>query len=205
MPSRTSRPPAHSGPSHAYIKSALAYHASQIIVLWVLVGFMSLGAFLSMLSYMTRLEDAEYGVAVMHQRLKQLELKAERMALEKIMPSMDATTTTHSKPATTLSGSMVTSPSGALNRGSLSPDGTKYAGYNDTVKGKIGLAVEILATKKVRYIEILNTNLESTGAGTASASTMGARWVDNSTIEYDVLVTKNGAQVKEVRTTQIFY
>lgn len=166
---------------------------------------MSLGAFLTLLLDMARLDDAEYNVAMMNQRLMSLEAKADKMALEKIMPPTDALAPAPTGPATKLTGSSVTSPSGALNRGSLSPDGTKYAGYNDTVKGKIGLAVEIVATKKVKYIEILNTNIESTGAGTAMASTMSVRWVDNSTIEYDVLVTKNGAQVKETRTTRIYF
>lgn len=97
------------------------------------------------------------------------------------------------------------SPSGALTRGSLSPDGTKYAGYEDVVKGKIGLSVESVDSQKVKRIEIFNPTIESTGAGTQLESSMSVRWKDNQTIEYDVLVKKQGVERKEIRNAKIFF
>jgi len=211
MPIRSSRSRA-AVPAHATVPSwmnrALAYHASQITVLWIIVVFMTLAGFLVMLSYMLRLGTAERGLVDAQRHLLLLEASFEKLSANSVVqPSvtqLPVVQPTHSAPATTL-GLPSTSPSGALDRGSLSPDGSRYAGYNDTVKGKIGMAVEIIATGKVRYIDIFDPRTDSTGSGTASEAAMSVRWKDASTIEYDVLVTKNGVQTKEARTTKIYF
>lgn len=100
------------------------------------------------------------------------------------------------------------SPSGILSRGSLSSDGSKFAGYEDVKVGKKGIAVELLkdttSARKERYIVIFNALTESTGVGTAFEKEMSVRWKDAKTIEYDVLVKVKGEWKKETREVQIF-
>lgn len=122
-------------------------------------------------------------------------------------PAPDALAALVAKQATTTSAVPLAamSPSGALDRGSLSADGTRYAGYEDGVKGKIGIGVEIVATKQVKHIVIFDPRSESTGKGTPSESNMSVRWKDAQTIEYDVLVKKSGNWVKETQTVKIFF
>lgn len=194
MPPRTS-------PSSQSLRRAVAYHASQITILWIVVLFMTIGSFLVILFLVSKLELTRIQLALTVNELG----KAEQLIRQMSRLTQPAAGLPTSAFAPSAAASSAASPSGALVRGSLSPDGTKYAGYNDAVKSKIGIAVEILATGKVRYVELF-PKADSTGSGTASESGMSVRWKDDSTIEYDVLVTKSdGRQVKETRTTQIYY
>jgi len=184
------------------MRRAVTYHASSITILWVVVLLMSIGIWLVLLVDMLRIDALERNNIILQIQVADLRLRLEPslQAPPVVAPTPAPTTTLPTAPP---SASM--SPSGALSRGSLSPDGTKYAGYNDTVKGKLGIAVEILETKKVRYIEIFNAITESTGKGTAFESAMSVRWKDDQVIEYDVLVKKGDGWVKETRTTKIFF
>ena len=210
MPIRSSRSRA-AAPAHAtvppWMNRALAYHASQITILWIVVFSMTFAGFMVILSTRMRLEVAERALVSTQQHLLSVEATLGDLTARPVMQPPSVTQLpmmqpTHSAPATIL-GMPGKSPSGALVRGSLSPDGTKYAGYNDTVKGKIGMAVEIVATGKVRYIDIFDPRIDSTGSGSMNEALMSVRWKDASTIEYDVLVTKNGVQTKQTRTTRI--
>ena len=121
------------------------------------------------------------------------------------MMTTSATTSTlaapplpNSLPAT----SATLSPDGGLDRGSLSPDGTKFAGYEDNIKGKIGVAVETLADKRIRHVVLFSPS-QSTGKGTPYEDQMSVSWKDNSTIVYNVLTTANGKQTITTETVQI--
>lgn len=185
------------------MRRAVTYHASSITILWVVVLLMSIGIWLVLLVDMLRIDALERNNIILQIQVADLRLRLEpsQQAAPPVVAPAPAPTTT--LPTAPPSASM--SPSGALSRGSLSPDGTKYAGYNDTVKGKLGIAVEVLETKRVRYIEIFNAITESTGKGTEFESAMSVRWKDAQTIEYDVLVKKGDSWVKETRTTKIFF
>lgn len=92
--------------------------------------------------------------------------------------------------------------SGLLHRGSLSPDGTKFAGYDETTKGKIGIAVETLSDKRIRHIVIFSKS-QSSGAGTPFEEVMSVTWLGKQTIQYDVLETINGKQSKRTEIVKI--
>jgi hypothetical protein len=95
-----------------------------------------------------------------------------------------------------------TSPNGQLMRGSFSPDGTKFAGYEEKRPAQRGIAVEVPAEGRVRYVMIFSPS-QSTGAGTTLEPQMSVRWVDDKTIEYDVLVTEGGNQEKRTERIRI--
>ncbi|MFH1621004.1 MAG: hypothetical protein ABIB04_02875 [Patescibacteria group bacterium] len=221
MPSRTlgsrairSKP--SSVPSDSYYKRAVPFHGSLITILGVTFLLMSIAIWLVLLVYVIRLDNLER--KLMLGQINSANCDYKIGSLEKKMLSGLETT-----PPTGTTGSLIpsaTSPtavlppeitdtgkslSGKLVRGSLSPDGTKYAGYEETEKGKIGIAVEIVATGKIRYIVIFNPNTESTGAGSVLAQNMSVRWVDDKTIEYDLLISKNGGQVKDTERVAIFF
>jgi hypothetical protein len=167
---------------------------------------MFLGISLALLAFVARMERIEARMAVLNASLTEL-ITAKPIAPTDLKPlpveGMPTAPTVPSAPAAPVTSAA--SPSGVLKRGSLSPDGTKYAGYEETTKGKIGIAVETVSGGRVRYIVIFNPFTESTGAGAPSASEMSVRWVDNQTIEYDVLVTRNGNQTKETEQVRIFF
>jgi len=214
MPTRSSRPAA----SSAGNKRAIAYHAAMITALWVVVLFMCLGVWLVLLVNMLRLDAVEKRLTSLEHQLSNnqvLNVLAPMIPTTPLgaLPSAGATTTppagsptnTAPTPTPTPTAGATTSPSGALDRGSLSPDGTKFAGYNDTVKGKIGIAVELVSTGKVKYIVLFSPFSESTGKGTPQEGNLSVRWKDNSTIEYDELVKQGSDWVKQTNTVKIYF
>lgn len=209
MPIRSSRKTAqHAGMSasfEAYLKRAVTYHASAITVLWVVVLFFSLGLGLTLLVQSVRLDATERGQQFLAQRVAALE--QEVIAIKgQIMATKGTETAPSSVPPTTKPPTSATaSPSGTLTRGSLSPDGTKYAGYDDVTKGKLGIGVEVIGETRIRHVVLFNTKAETSGTGTGSEPMLSVRWLDNQTIEYDVLALKSGTWSKETRTVKIFF
>lgn len=206
MPPRTSsrtrssaaRAEAPSG-SHEY-RHVIASHGSLLTILWVVLLFLSLGIGLTLFVQKVRMDADGRSIAVLSQRVDELQRRVMLLS----QPASPVATPTTAVGAPNVLPTNV-SASGLLERGSLSPDGTKYAGYDVTTKGKIGIGVEILQTKQVKHIVIFNPNTESTGNGTTDESNLSVRWVDSNTIEYDLLVKKGGAWVKEVQTVNIFF
>jgi len=197
----TAKPGVHSPKDHT---CAVVYHSWSITVLWILVFFLSLGFGLTLLKLWVQVNDVDskscgawettYGT--LETRVKDLQSKIDVLA----PPAPVASTNEVSAPISPVAVSA--SPSGALVRGSLSPDGTKFAGFNDASKLRRGVGVEILSTGKIRNIVLFSAN-ESSGAGGSNESTMGVRWVDDKTIQYDVLVGKGDAAKKTTETVTI--
>ncbi len=204
MPSRASR---SSDSASAYIRRAIPYHATVITILWVTVLFLSFGFAMLLLVQsarnvaMQRTLDSVVRQQLAAQkdlRVLQRDVDVLQQACARIFPQALAQPNASSTVT-------ATSPSGVLVRGSFSSDGSKYAGYDTSTVGKKGIGVEIVATTRVKHIEIFNPRTESTGAGTLGTS-MSVRWKDANTIEYDVLVKKaDGTQTKETRTTKIYF
>ncbi len=96
----------------------------------------------------------------------------------------------------------ITSPSGKLLRGSMSSDGKKFAGYQIANSAKRGVAVELLDTKQTKYIVLFSPS-QSTGSNSTYETSMSVRWKDAKTVEYDVLETVGGKQVKKTETVTI--
>ncbi len=187
------------------MKRAVAYHGSLLTILWVSLLFFMLASFYVVLSMKIRLDRAEAHIAVLETAYTDLATSAVPVPA----PAPPVTLPTNEVMPPTSTGSaavLMMSPSGALDRGMMNASGTRYAGYNDTVKGKIGVAVEVKGESRPRYIVIFNPYTESTGKGTSYDSQMSVRWVDDSTIEYDVLVTNaDKTQKIETRTVQIYF
>ena len=149
----------------------------------------------------SRLQGAMQELSVLEQRMA-----TQSPVMQAMTPPTTPTVPTNALPVSEPSSS----PTGQLDRGMMSPDGSKYAGYEDTVKGKIGIAVEILSlnsttTHKIKYIVIFNPFTQSTGLNSPQGTGMSVRWKDNSTIEYDVLTKKGSSWVKETSTVKIFF
>ena len=181
-------------------RESIAHHGSSITILWVLMVCMSIAVWMVLLVTMLRLDQLEATLAdSLRQQVDSQQVTRPITDTLATLVAKDSTSTT----SLSLNGSV--SPSGALDRGSLSADGTKYAGYDSIVKGKIGIGVEIPATKQVKHIVLFDTRSQSTGKGTPFEGMMSARWKDASTIEYDILVRKNGEWKKEVQSTKIFF
>ncbi len=182
-------------------QSAHLYFSTSITLLWVLVlslGF-GLGLVLMVLSNSVRLARHDQRLTMQRLDVLQNQLAAIRRYIAKQHTVSSAVYTG------ALGSSTPKSPSGALSRGSLSPDGKKYAGYEDVLSGKLGLSLEMLDTGKLKRLEIFNPLTESTGADTPFDSLMSVRWKDQQTIEYDVLVKRQGVQKKETRNAKIFF
>ena len=184
--------PIRSTASSPYIRRAVVYHATMITILWVLVLFLSLGFGISMLQSNVRLSMLEQQNAVQALRIEEL---------SNVPPQAIETPTTTSMATSTSEETTY----GILNRGSLSADGSKYAGYDDTTVGKKGIGVQVIGETRVRHIVIFNTKTELSGNGTPSDAGMSVRWKDASTFEYDVLVVKGGTTVKETRESTIYF
>ena len=206
MPTRTLRPRA-AAVSKDFTR-AIAYHSSAITILWILVAFLALGFIFLILVFYARLCADEQDLALLNNSLvkTQQSVLSLQDKVRTLMPKSAEAPAAVTNVAGGLTPALNASPSGLLNRGALSPDGTKYAGYDDTTKGKIGIGVETLADKRIRHIVIFNTKTESSGAQISSQQ-LGVRWIDNQTIEYDVMVLKSGqtAPVKETLTTKIYF
>lgn len=201
MPTRTLRAkPAAATPQKDYLQ-AIAYHSSAITIFWILFLFLSLGfVFLFLVQY-AKIEMLMQDVAALNEQL----VKTQRavISLQQRVPALQvAVPTMEEAPiASTSSAALIPAGpaySGILTRGAFSPDGTKYAGYDDVTKGKLGIGVETLADKRVRRV-VLFTAAESSGAGTTKESLMSVSWKDNSTIMYNVLVNKTTIETRTVK------
>ncbi|MFZ2803706.1 MAG: hypothetical protein WA001_00625 [Patescibacteria group bacterium] len=215
MPTRPSR--SSSAPSHDH-KRAIAYHAAAITMLWVVVLLMSLGVWLVLLADMIRLDrlDAEVTMIAQDFVAAQQTMQAQptvptQAPMIPATPPQPMPSPTSTLPPTTGSASLpgmpgnTTSPDGLLDRGSLSPDGTKFAGFDDTTAGKIGIAVEVIASQQEKHIVIFNPSSESTGKGMPQEGDLSVRWVDNSHIQYDELIKQDGQWFKQTKTVEIFF
>ena len=209
---------------HAYHRRTLGQHGAHIMMLWIVLLSFGLAGALMILTIATRLQtlesngsrlmDVEALIGQQEIRLGQLVEAVKQLSPMGQKPVM--TTSTVAVPSSPIPGTPVTtqpalvsmtSPSGALSRGSISPDGSKFAGYEDVKVGKKGIAVELLkdaGARKERYIVIFGLS-ESTGIGTPSEKDMSVRWKDAKTIEYDVLVKVKNEWKKETREVQIFF
>ena len=207
----------------AYLKRAVTYHAAMITVLWVFGLFFAFAMSLTLLVETSRIDVLEQTQAALvqqavssQQALVDLQMKQSQggslipqagvPAMATSTSAVVAPTTPGAVPTLPFAGDSEMSPSGTLDRGALSPDGKRYAGYDDVTKGKLGIGVEILGDARIRHIVLFNPKTETSGAGTAEAATMSVRWTDSDTISYDVLVkAANGTQKVETRTVQIFF
>ncbi len=201
MPPRTLR----SAASHAdtYIKRAVVYHATAITVLWVVVLFFSFAMGLVLLvqsAQIAALEQALGSGSQTDQNAQAIsQLQSNFAVLNRSCVKLPSATT-----PTTLGAP--TSADAVLTRGAFSPDGKKYAGYDDVTVGKKGIGVRVGGEAKVRHILIFNPRTESSGVGTPDESTLSVRWTDNQNIDYDVLVKNaSGAQTKETRSVKIYF
>lgn|GEM_PF-1405737 len=206
----------------AYHRRTLGQHGAHITMLWILLLSFSFAGAMMMLNMSVRLSNLEESAP----RLVALEslLNTEEARLNQLIEAVNqlnptgVTTTplmpnptvppTSTPPTSTNTTAPVpaSAPSAGLSRGSVSPDGTKYAGYEDVKVGKKGLAVELLnltTGRRERYIVIFSLS-ESTGIGTAFEKDMSVLWKDANTIQYDVLVKKGQNWVKETREVNIF-
>jgi len=192
-------------------------------LIWVLITVLSLGfAWVMLVSYM-RLDAQQRNVDALNRELYDSQMRLQWMQRSLKNFSTDDMTLPPSVPPmmgeTSTPDTMMQAPSatsvqadasgyaGILTRGSYSPDGTKYAGYDDVTAGKIGLGVESFnENNKLRRVVLFNRYTESSGAGTPDESMLNVRWLDDSTIEYDVLVKKgDGSTSKETREIKIFF
>ncbi|MDQ7815179.1 MAG: hypothetical protein RDU25_05245 [Patescibacteria group bacterium] len=191
-------------------------------LIWVLITVLSLGfAWVMLISYM-RLDAQQRNVDTLNRELFDSEMRLQWMqrSLKNFstdnmslppseppmmgeIPTFDATT---QPPSTTSGQADLSGYTGILTRGSYSPDGKKYAGYDDVTQGKIGLGVESFAENKLRHVILFNRYSESSAVGTPDESMLSVRWIDNDTIQYDVMVKKaDGSATKETREINIFF
>ncbi|MFA4955089.1 MAG: hypothetical protein WC641_07315 [Patescibacteria group bacterium] len=170
-------------------------------VLLTLVLFLALGSALALLDYSDKLNTQAQALAEMQVRLDMTEQTLVALQGNLNAPASPSVAPTTPPPVVT---SDDVSPGGLLHRGSRSPDGTKYAGYDDTTAGKKGIGVEILASGAVKHIVIFARS-EASGTGTPQATELGVRWKSDSVIQYDVLVTKNGQQTKQTEDVEIYF
>lgn len=188
----------------SYLKRAVVYHASAVTVLWVVLLFVSFGIALTLLVQMLRLNVTEQAHAILVARVRELGLDARdlRNQLAEIKKNATSTVSERAIPP----GAADPRSFGTLTRGSMSPDGKKYAGYDDGTQGKRGISVIVIGETRVRHITLFNPRAESSGIGTPEESSMSVRWIDTQTIEYDVIVKQaNGQQSRETRTTKIYF
>ncbi len=208
MPTRTLRQRQIPAATYKDWTHAIAYHSSAVTIFWLLFLFLTLGFAMLLLGFYSKMTTLEQDLALVNQSLVKTQLSVINLQdqMTKLNPPATIPTPNPLIPAATLPATSNTSPSSLLNRGALSPDGTKYAGYDDTTKGKLGVGVETLSDKKVRHVVIFNSKTESSGAELSSQQ-LSVRWVDSQTIQYDVLVTKSGQPepTKETRTVQIYF
>ncbi len=198
------------------LRLKVARQSALITILFILVAGFGLGGALVFCQYVDRIAGLEQMQSpAMMSDMQQLNTRLQSAmqdlaALQQHATPAPTTTTTPSvvSPNGLPTSQPTMSPSGQLDRGTVSPDGTKYAGYEDVVKGKMGVAVELLnstSTRKIKYIVIFNPYSESTGMNLPQGQEMSVRWKDNSTIEYDVLTKKGSAWVKSTNTVKIFF
>jgi hypothetical protein len=202
MPIRTSR----SSSATADTKRAIAYHAAAITILWVVVLFMCLAGWLVMCVSILRIDALEKQVAMLSQQVEKGQMLNVLTPIVPAAPSQPAATTTQPAPLLPPAPTAASlSPSGLLDRGALSDDGSRYAGYDDVTKGHVGVAVEIVATKQVKHIVIFSPFSQSTGKGTPQETDLSVRWKDASTIEYDYLAKQGTSWVKKTDSVKIYF
>lgn len=206
MPSRPLRPKAAAPSVAKDYKHAIAYHSSAITIFWVLFLFLSLGFTFVFLVQYAKIEMLMQDVAALNSQL--IKTQQAVIGLQQRLPAAQAVVPAAETPAAVAppnASEVQVGPTytGILTRGAFSPDGTKYAGYDDVTVGKLGIGVETLADKRVRRVVLFNTKVESSGTTTPEATSFTVRWKDDSTIEYDVQVNKSGVPTKEARTVKI--
>jgi hypothetical protein len=160
----------------------------------------------SQLNVQRNLVNLQNRVEDMDQRVTNLETAAMTApVVTTTTPSGESATTTGRLPtAMQKSIAAPTSPSGALVRGSFSPDGLHYAGYDVVTVGKKGVAIETVGTPSVSLVVPFNPKTQSSGLGLPQESSMSVRWVDNSTIEYDVIYKNaDGTKTQKVETLKV--
>lgn len=205
MPSRPSRPSQRLVSLSKDYTHAIAYHSSAITIFWVLFLFLSLGFGILSLTYYVKLNQQELKIQELNRLLLKSQIGASAQPKNLITSSKPVEISVTIPSASGTKDQAYNSPYAMLVRGALSPDGTKYAGYDDTTTGKLGVGVITLADKRVRHIVLFDTRIESSGAeiSTGIYGTIGVRWTDDKTIQYDVMVKKAAGLVKETRTVKI--
>lgn len=206
MPTRTLRQTPKPSTMNKDYTRAIAYHGSSITIFWVLFLFMILGLGMLVLTFYAKLNLQEQSIAALNEQLnktqKSLDALQQKAVITRSKPVEVTVTIPPASSTNTRSTATANASYAPLNRGALSPDGTKYAGFDDTTKGKSGIGVITLADKRVRHVVLFNTKTESSGVGN-QAWELGVSWRDNSTIQYDVLVQKATGPVLETRTVKI--
>lgn len=212
MPTRTSRrTSAAPVEKKSVVMSPTVCCRPTVTMVWIVSFFMFLALWLVLFVHMVRLDRLEMALRETQQVVLQLEqARLANMPVPETGNILPASAPTTTEPETISSvppavSPDLASPSGLLHRGSWNSDVTRYAGYDETTKGKIGIGVEIPATKQVKHIVIFNAVSESTGKGMPEESSMSVRFKDDHTIEYDVLVKKSGQWVKDTQTVQIYF
>lgn len=231
MPKPTMEEPKPVSPSFSSdraLRSRLGHQEALLAALLVVVLTSVIGGSLMLYLHNVRLSSLSTDtmssmnlLARSQSNVSDLQMQVQEVV--KRLDALDATSST-SSPAVSVSGTvfapsasgtlpvaetktaMATSPSGAIVRGSLSPDGTKYAGYDVVTPGKKGVAVEVVGETRIRHIVIFNPSAESSGLGLPEEPTMSVRWLDNQTIEYDVILKKaGGVQERTTETVKIYF
>ncbi len=153
-----------------------------------------------------RLDAHSLQIARLSQKLGSLDQAVQACAPQAPVPApAEATTTDQAQTPPPPPTSSHESSDGShllLMRGNPSPDGAMFAGYDETTRGRIGIAVDTMAQKRVRHI-VLFTKTQSTGAGTPFEQLMSVRWQDSKTIQYDVLETVKGVLTPKSETVTI--
>ena len=155
----------------------------------------------NLLSLQTRVEQID-------QRVTNLENAAVSSTLLTTSSTVSGMVVTSTLPLASLPvahpAASALSPSGALVRGSFSPDGTQYAGYDVKTVGKKGVAVETVSTASVKLVVPFNPATQSSGLGLPQESSMSVRWLDNQTLQYDVILKNpDGTKTQKVETVKV--
>jgi len=198
MPTRPLRPKAVPCVVPKDFTHAIAYHSSAITIFWILFLFLSFGFACLFLVQYAKIEVLMQDAAFLNQQLAKTQRAVINLqkACPAAQPAVTAPTTPPEAAAPVQSGPTYT---GILKLGSFSPDGTKYAGYDLDTVGKYGIGVETMADGRLRRVVLLNPKTEFTSQTERVDQPTTVRWKDNSTIEYDILLSGGKREVRTVR------
>lgn len=197
---------------HAELRHRVVSLSALMTIVWVSMVFLAFGGALVLLRHGMQLRELRDMKAIVRTQDLELQVQDWRISelekatgtvpskpMEAIEPAMPTPALAPMPPETTGGIMLMTSPSGTLVRGTTSPDGTKFAGFNE-VGARRGIAVEILdpkETRKIRYIVLFSPS-ESSGTS--------VRWKDAQTVEYDVVLKNSAGTTKtETREVKIFF
>ena len=186
--------------------------SALMTIVWVSMVFLAFGGALVLLRHTTQLRELRDMRAVVRTQDLELQVQDWRISelekatgsvpskpMEAVEPSVPTPALAPVPPEATGGAMLMTSPSGSLVRGTTSPDGMKFAGFNEA-GARRGVAVEILdpeETRKIRYIVLFSPS-ESSGTS--------VRWKDAQTVEYEVVLKSVAGTTKtEVREAKIFF